>query len=177
MLMNTLHHAKFWRTALSKTRRIFQNEAYTAFNGSDKKRHASSVYDHVQAKQEKSKKGAAPTLGPEENAHEATSQQMEAPPIRSQHEEKFNQTIKTFYVDKNVFFLVGCLSSLYSVFVYDFFTNRCVQIFSNFFFFMFHFTKKTVNVLACIVHTLFIFLQVCVLVIKSSANLNLSLGG
>ncbi|GAB66272.1 hypothetical protein PCYB_084330 [Plasmodium cynomolgi strain B] len=155
MFMNTLHHAKLWRTAFMKTRGIFQNEAYSAFKGSEKKRRVTNVYDHVQAKQEKSKKGASsPNIGTEENAQEAKSQQMEVPPVRSKHEEQFNQTFSTFYVDKNVFFLVGCVSSLYSVFMYDFFTNR-----------------KTVNILACIVHALFIFLQVCVLAIKSSANL------
>ncbi|CAG9479302.1 conserved Plasmodium protein, unknown function [Plasmodium vivax] len=177
MFTNALHHAKLWRTAFAKTRGIFQNEAYTAFKGREKKRNSTNVYDHVQAKQEKGKKGVSANLGTEENSQEAKSQQMEVPPVRSKPEEQFNQTINPFYVDKNVFFLVGCLSSLYSIFVYDFFSNRCVQIFSNFFFFMFHFTRKTVNLLACIVHALFIFLQVCVLVIKPSANLNLPLGG
>ncbi|EUD65707.1 hypothetical protein C922_03955 [Plasmodium inui San Antonio 1] len=173
MFMNTLHHAKFWRSAFSKTKGIFQNEAYSAFKGREIKRPATSVYDHVQAKQEKSKKGALPNLGIEEYAQERKSQQVEVPPVRRKHEEEFNQRINSFYVDKNVFFLVGCLSTLYSIFVYDFFTNRCVQIFSNFFFFMFHFTRKTVNIMACILHTLFIFLQVCVLVIKSSPKLNM----
>ncbi|CAA9988006.1 conserved Plasmodium protein, unknown function [Plasmodium knowlesi strain H] len=176
MFMNTLHHAKFWRTAFLKTRRIFQNDAYTAFNRNERKRRATIVYDRVQAKEEKIKKGTSPRLGPEENAQEDKSQQMEVPPARRKDKDEFNQKIKTFYVEKNVYFLVGCLFSLYSIFVYDFFTNRCVQIFSNFFFFIFHFTRKTVNMLACAVHALFIFFQVCVLFLKFGSNLNLPFG-
>ncbi|CRG95287.1 conserved Plasmodium protein, unknown function [Plasmodium gallinaceum] len=78
---------------------------------------------------------------------------------------------KIFYIDNSIFFISGGLISLYSVFVYDFFTNRQMQIFSNFFFLLFHITRQSVNILACIVHVLFIFFQICVLYIKSNIQI------
>ncbi|CRG99868.1 conserved Plasmodium protein, unknown function [Plasmodium relictum] len=84
---------------------------------------------------------------------------------------KFNENFfkkrKIFYIDNNIFFILGGFTTLYSVFVYDFFTNRHMQIFSNFFFLLFQVTRQSINILACAVHLLFICFQIYVLYIKS----------
>ncbi|SBT79411.1 conserved Plasmodium protein, unknown function [Plasmodium malariae] len=85
--------------------------------------------------------------------------------------ENYFKRTKIYYIEKNIFFIFGCFTSLYSVFVYDFFTNRYLQIFANFFFLIFHVSKHTVNMLACSIHILFILFQICVLFFKWNINL------
>ncbi|KYO03177.1 hypothetical protein PGSY75_0305900 [Plasmodium gaboni] len=70
---------------------------------------------------------------------------------------------RSVYIVNSFFFLCGCLISLYSIFIYDFFFNRFFQICSNVFFLLFHFTKKSVNIVASLFHLLFICFQVGVL--------------
>ncbi|SOV73866.1 conserved Plasmodium protein, unknown function [Plasmodium sp. gorilla clade G3] len=70
---------------------------------------------------------------------------------------------RSLYIINRFFFICGCLISLYSIFVYDFFFNRFFQICSNVFFLLFHFTKKSVNIVASVFHLLFICFQLGVL--------------
>ncbi|KYO02553.1 hypothetical protein PRSY57_0305200 [Plasmodium reichenowi] len=70
---------------------------------------------------------------------------------------------RSVYIINSFLFICGCLISLYSIFVYDFFFNRFFQICSNVFFLLFHLTKKSVNIVASLFHLLFVCFQVGVL--------------
>ncbi|GAW80759.1 hypothetical protein, conserved [Plasmodium gonderi] len=172
MFMNRLCNSKLWRSNGWKRNGIFQNEVFAMFKSS-KNILAKNTYGNINEKQEKNNKGTK-NLNTNESNMEDKLQKMQLLYSKNKCEGNFSKKMNTFYIDNNFFFLIGCFFSLYSVFVYDFFANRCVQIFSNFFFLIFHFTKNTVNLLASILHMLFICFQVYVLTIKSNISLKSS---
>lgn len=75
-----------------------------------------------------------------------------------------------YYVDTNIFFIIAGSISIYSVFIYDFFQNRSLQTLANMFLFLFHVTRKSVHIIACFIHLIFIICQMNVLYQKKKKN-------
>ncbi|SBT76907.1 conserved Plasmodium protein, unknown function [Plasmodium ovale] len=165
MAMNALYNSRLWKGITRGTKGILQSEKLHMFRNSERRDLGNNK---VHEKWKKCKKTGG--KGYPEEEYTGTFIEKEVLPSGKEFEEKVFKKMKIYYVDKNLFFIFGCFTSLYSVFVYDFFTNRYLQISSNFFFFIFHITKQTVNMLACVVHLLFICFQVLALSIKANTG-------
>ncbi|SBS90048.1 hypothetical protein POVCU1_017480 [Plasmodium ovale curtisi] len=113
MAMNALYNSRLWRGITRGTKGILQSEKLHMFRNSERRDLSNNK---VNEKWKKCTKTGG--KGYPEEEYTGTFIEKEVLPSGKEFEEKVFKKMKIYYVDKNLFFIFGCFTSLYSVFVW-----------------------------------------------------------